>query len=50
MGKQNERKPRCTGLIDQVFSWSLKDVHNQALYKDKVCYNYIFLSLIFFAN
>ncbi|KAJ9679698.1 hypothetical protein PVL29_021575 [Vitis rotundifolia] len=36
MEKQNGRKPKRTGLIDQVFSWSLKDVHNQALYKDKV--------------
>ena len=23
MGKQNERKPRCTGLIDEAFSWSI---------------------------
>ena len=43
MGKQNERKPRCTGLTYEAFSWSVKDVHSKALYKDKVCNNYIFL-------
>ncbi|CBI22562.3 unnamed protein product, partial [Vitis vinifera] len=36
MEKQYGRKPKSTGLIDHVFSWSLNDVQNQALYKDKV--------------
>ena len=36
--KKKKAVPNDYGFIDTIFSWSLEDIFDQNLFKDKVCF------------
>jgi len=41
------KKDKRTDLFDVIFSWSLQEIFNINLYKDKVLFSVSFLSFVF---